>query len=351
MRASAVADDIDIVVLRHRRRAPARERPASPGGRAAARARSPSQNRRPADGPATTVPSFAREPDGGRLGDQVTDREDEAVVADHDAVARAIGAEDRRGERVVRNLGAQRDHAVERRLEVEADLALRRLQRRRESPAGEFDHDGARLRNGRSAGREAPASSECYRTPAGGGTRRPPRGRDARIARTCGRMAASPCRPRPMRLVALCSNVLALLLAGAAPAHAQVAPSTTERAGYTGLFAAAARGDAAEIARLVRRRRRCHGARRQCAARRCTSPPSRRNATAMRALVKAGADPNALDDDRYDIVTIAAVANDLPTLKDGARARRQRAATSPVATTAPRSSPPRISAMSRSCAS
>ncbi len=36
---------------------------------------------------------------------------------------------------------------------------------------------------------------------------------------------------------------------------------------------------------------------------------------AMRALVKAGANPNALERDRYDIVTIAAVANDLPTLK------------------------------------
>jgi hypothetical protein len=35
----------------------------------------------------------------------------------------------------------------------------------------------------------------------------------------------------------------------------------------------------------------------------------------MRALAKAGADPNALERDRYDIVTIAAVANDLPTLK------------------------------------
>jgi hypothetical protein len=35
----------------------------------------------------------------------------------------------------------------------------------------------------------------------------------------------------------------------------------------------------------------------------------------MRALVAAGANPNALENDRYDIVTIAAVANDLPTLK------------------------------------
>jgi uncharacterized protein len=35
----------------------------------------------------------------------------------------------------------------------------------------------------------------------------------------------------------------------------------------------------------------------------------------MRALVAMGADPNALEKDRYDIVTIAAVANDVPTLK------------------------------------
>jgi ankyrin repeat protein len=34
----------------------------------------------------------------------------------------------------------------------------------------------------------------------------------------------------------------------------------------------------------------------------------------MRALVRAGADPNALDRDRYDIVTIAAVADDVATL-------------------------------------
>ncbi len=36
---------------------------------------------------------------------------------------------------------------------------------------------------------------------------------------------------------------------------------------------------------------------------------------ALRALVAAGANPNALENDRYDIVTIAAVANDVPTLR------------------------------------
>ena len=39
------------------------------------------------------------------------------------------------------------------------------------------------------------------------------------------------------------------------------------------------------------------------------------NHEAMRLLVKAGANPNALENDRYDIVTIAAVANDIQTLR------------------------------------
>jgi len=37
----------------------------------------------------------------------------------------------------------------------------------------------------------------------------------------------------------------------------------------------------------------------------------------MRLLVNAGANPNALENDYYDIATIAAVANDLATLKLG----------------------------------
>ena len=45
------------------------------------------------------------------------------------------------------------------------------------------------------------------------------------------------------------------------------------------------------------------------------SPPTRRRTTRCAALVKAGADPNALERDRYDIVTIAAVADDVPTLE------------------------------------
>ena len=106
-----------------------------------------------------------------------------------------------------------------------------------------------------------------------------------------------------------------LLIAGALTlAFAQTPPSPAEQSRYTGLLAAAARGDAAEIQRLV-----AGGA----------SPDDRddhqrtplhvatfaRRHEAMRALAAAGGDPNALERDRYDIVTIAAVAGDVPTLE------------------------------------
>ncbi len=87
-----------------------------------------------------------------------------------------------------------------------------------------------------------------------------------------------------------------------------------EHAAYTDLLAAAARGDAAEIARLVASGsavdvRDAYGRTPLHVA----AYGSKHDA--MRALVKAGANPNALEQDRYDIVTIAAVANDVPTLK------------------------------------
>jgi uncharacterized protein len=95
---------------------------------------------------------------------------------------------------------------------------------------------------------------------------------------------------------------------------AQVPPSSAEISGYSGLFAAAARGDAVQIKTLLAK----------------GEKPDVREAygrtplhvatygghhEAMRALVAGGANPNTLENDRYDIVTIAAVANDVPTLK------------------------------------
>ena len=107
---------------------------------------------------------------------------------------------------------------------------------------------------------------------------------------------------------------LLLALAAATPAVAQLPPSAAERARYTGLLAAADRGDAAGIRALAARGINPDG-------------PDAHGRTplhvaaygghhkAMRALVAAGADPNALDRDRYDVVTIAAVADDVRTLE------------------------------------
>jgi ankyrin repeat protein len=95
--------------------------------------------------------------------------------------------------------------------------------------------------------------------------------------------------------------------------RAQVPPRADEVSAYSGLLAAAARGDSAIIEMLVK-----EGAKPDVHDNYGRTPlhvaAYGRNHRAMRALVAAGANPNALENDRYDIVTIAAVANDLPTL-------------------------------------
>ncbi|MEO8754108.1 MAG: ankyrin repeat domain-containing protein [Casimicrobiaceae bacterium] len=105
----------------------------------------------------------------------------------------------------------------------------------------------------------------------------------------------------------------ALLFAGAS-AFAQVAPSPADVAAYRGLFAAASRGDSAQIAKLA-----ASGSNVNARDRYGRTPlhvaAFARQHDAMRALARAGSDPNALEQDRYDIVTIAAVADDVPTLK------------------------------------
>ena len=108
-----------------------------------------------------------------------------------------------------------------------------------------------------------------------------------------------------------------LLIAGlllAVPAAAQTPPSPAETAAYRGLHAAAAKGDAAEIARLI------------AAGEKADAVDGNRRTplhvaahlghqAAAQALIRGGANPNALDAQQYDIVTIAAVNNDVPMLK------------------------------------
>jgi len=107
---------------------------------------------------------------------------------------------------------------------------------------------------------------------------------------------------------------LAIVVACACPASAQIPPTPQEIAAYRGLHAAAAEGDAAKLRELVRtgsdlNARDGHGRTPLLVA----AHRSRRDA--MRALVEAGADVNAKDSQRYDIITIAAVADDVETLK------------------------------------
>ena len=118
----------------------------------------------------------------------------------------------------------------------------------------------------------------------------------------------------PMRVLFGLAAIFAVISAAGVPVNAQTRPTPAEISRYTGLLEAAARGDAGRIKKLTA------GA---------TDPDVRDgygrtglhiaayegHHDAMRALVEARADPNALENDRYDIVTIAAVGNDIPTLK------------------------------------
>ncbi|MBA4214468.1 MAG: hypothetical protein C0449_15465 [Polaromonas sp.] len=107
--------------------------------------------------------------------------------------------------------------------------------------------------------------------------------------------------------------VLALALTGAT-AQAQVAPSAAEASAYTGLHAAAHKGDTAKVARVLAGRAAvnaidAHGRTPLHVA------TFARQRDAIAALVKAGADINRLENDRYDAVTIASVADDEETLR------------------------------------
>jgi ankyrin repeat protein len=100
----------------------------------------------------------------------------------------------------------------------------------------------------------------------------------------------------------------------ALPAAAQVPPSPAEIAAYRGLHAAAQHGDVAAIERLATSKsalaaRDDHGRTPLHVA------TFARQRQAVRALIRAGADTAALDRDRYDAVTIAAVADDEETLR------------------------------------
>jgi ankyrin repeat protein len=108
---------------------------------------------------------------------------------------------------------------------------------------------------------------------------------------------------------------LACAAAAAPPAAAQVPPSPAEIAAYTGLHEAAHRGDVAAVRRLAA------ASPSALASRDARGRTPLHVATfagkrdAILALLEAGADSALLEHDRYDAVTIAAVADDEETLR------------------------------------
>ena len=106
----------------------------------------------------------------------------------------------------------------------------------------------------------------------------------------------------------------ALLFAAAGPPRAQVPPAQRDLAAYAGLHAAAAKGDAAAIKQLAAgggnlNARDGHGRTPLMVA------AFQRQHAAARALIEAGADLNVLESQAYDVITIAAVLDDLEMLK------------------------------------
>lgn len=114
-----------------------------------------------------------------------------------------------------------------------------------------------------------------------------------------------------LRLILTCFSLA--ITGTATSAFAQTGPSQSEVAKYTGLHKAAHAGDAAAIRNLVAK-----GANLETRDRFGRTPlhvaafGSKHDA--IRALAKAGANMNVLENQAYDVVTIAAVANDIKTL-------------------------------------
>ena len=97
-------------------------------------------------------------------------------------------------------------------------------------------------------------------------------------------------------------------------ALAQIPPGPSELRIYAGLHAAAAKGDTAEIERLIAAGQNVNA---QDAHSRTPLHVAAHfgHQAAAQALLKGGANANALDAQKYDIVTIVAVTNDVPMLK------------------------------------
>lgn len=108
--------------------------------------------------------------------------------------------------------------------------------------------------------------------------------------------------------------VAALFCLSGGNALAQIPPSQSEFRAYAGLHAAAAKGDVAEIEKLI-----AAGEKPNIQDARSRTPLHvagfAHQHAAARALLRLGANPNALEAQKYDLITIAAVENDVEMVK------------------------------------
>src|SRR4051812_11184322 len=107
-------------------------------------------------------------------------------------------------------------------------------------------------------------------------------------------------------MIARALAALSFAVAAALPASAQIAPTPAELRAYGGLHAAAARGDVAGIEKRI-----TSGEDKEAVDDRQRTPlhvaAYQKQYDAARTLIRLGADPNKLEIDRYDIITIAGV--------------------------------------------
>ena len=140
--------------------------------------------------------------------------------------------------------------------------------------------------------------------------------------------------PLPHRTSRHVIAAVAALMTACLPAQAQVPPTANETSVYTGLHAAVVGGSTVEIERLVRAGADID-ARDGFGRTPLMVAAYRRDVAVARALIGLGANVNALEHQSYDVITIAAVQNDLEMLNLAtASGGNARAITSPYGGTA-----------------
>ena len=139
-------------------------------------------------------------------------------------------------------------------------------------------------------------------------------GREARLSNHPGLWSMVSAMTRRLVIVVFAAAGMTVIAGAGGGPFAQTPPSERELRIYAGLHDAAARGDVAGIEQLI-----AEGEKPNIQDAKSRTPlhvaTFMRKYDAARALLRHGANPNALDAERYDIVTIAAVNSDLEMLK------------------------------------